>query len=318
MALLNYVFHANVTGIKDYLLKLRDFAVAQGWTEETYLTNVQWQSGSGFVAGTEDFLQLSTTGYGAQSIFIRLRAENTGTDSESEWLQMGAHKNNTFDLGSSTHPVQRDGSGNANWNTNRYTSYHPTNIPELWIFGNDKFIFSVAKHSTTICVFQMFGSIEHYDTTQTQGDIATTTSNSTLSTFKWYNASRVTPLDHTVQYVYFQNGLVATVNSGFDFYYSLSGGVNNYVRNRFYNSGRVVESPNSFSEVRTPIKQVMFLKDVAGDGLWFEMGTCWIYRYNVEGLTIGEKVTFGTEEYLCFPNPSTPNTTAGIAIKIAE
>ena len=317
MSLLPFVFHDSVTGIKDYLEKLKDFAVAQGWTQEHYLTNVQWQIG-GFVAGSEDFLQLSTTGFGGQSIFMRFRTNLDGGDTENDWLEMGAHKANTFDNASSIHPVQRDVSGASNWNSsNRFTSYHPTSIPQLWIFGNDKFIFSVAKHSTTICVFQMFGSLEHFDTTQTQGDIATCVANSASASFKWYTGNVVSPFDHTQQYIYYDNGLVAQTNHGFDFRYLLISGNSSYSLSKFATSGKIVQSPNAYSERRAPIKQRMYIKDVPGDSLWWSIGTCWIYRFNVDSLAIGEEVTFGTEKYLCFPNPSVPGTTGGFAVRVA-
>ena len=67
--------HYSVNGAKDILLKIKNFAQAQGWTVVSYLTNVQWLSdGDGtysWQSGTEDFLELLSNGYGSQALRYR-------------------------------------------------------------------------------------------------------------------------------------------------------------------------------------------------------------------------------------------------------
>ena len=107
MALLNFQFQDALTGIHDYLEKLKDFAQAQGWTVDNFIQNTQWAFDTvdyQFISGTESFLQLSSNGYGSQNLVFRFRAENTGAVGDHEWLQMGAHKATTFDHSNSTHP----------------------------------------------------------------------------------------------------------------------------------------------------------------------------------------------------------------------
>ena len=305
MALLNYQVFDNVTGIHDFVEKLKDFALAQGWTVNDFIQNTQFQSGSGFVSGNETFLQISSSGFGSQNMVFRFRAEASGTDPESETLTTGGHKTTVFS-NSGQHPVLQD-----DWNTSGgQTSYHPSSIPMVWFFGNDKFIFSVAMHSNTILTFLMFGSVNLIDTSYTEGEIIASDS----SLIKWYTGNHRFPLDGLLWAYY--NG-AGNQSAGFNQRVRVSFSANSttITTNRAFASwGKSIESNNDFSEKRAIVKPVMYFQD--SDDLWFPAGDVWLYRVYALDLPVGGEITFGSEKYLCFPNGNV-TFPFGVAVRIA-
>lgn len=308
MTVLNLTTHDAVTGIHDYVEKLKDFAVAQGWTQHDFLQNVQFQSGSGFIAGSESFLQISTTGHGSQSIFVRIRAEASGVDPLSETLTLGMHKTNTYS-NSGSHPVAQ-----GNWNGTTLspgTSYSPTSIPMLWLFGNDKVIHTVAQHSNTQVVFQSFGSLELFDSTYTDGEFACRTS-STLQ--KWYNNAQTWPLDGGISV--YVNGIEESNFFSSDVVLSYRATASTVTNGSYGHSANSLEGTNGFSERRILEKQMVSVIDT-GDGLFFPLGQTWAYRAYSADLPIGQEISFGSKKFLVFPNANNASRSIGVAFRIA-
>ena len=51
---------------------------------------------------------------------------------------------------------------------------------------------------------------------------------------------------------------------------------------------------------------------------WVHLGKAWVYRIDTEGLEIGERVKYGSEEFLCFPNGRVNERFKGFAVQIAS
>src|SRR3990172_4813489 len=99
MSLLNYVLYNDVANHHDFMLKLKDFCLAQGWTIVRFYQTIQWASIGGglfgFVAGTEDYLEVTSPGYGSQNLHFRFRMNNAGTPVNNEYLEQSAGLGNT-------------------------------------------------------------------------------------------------------------------------------------------------------------------------------------------------------------------------------
>jgi len=114
MAVLTMSILTNVVSHHEMLNQMALFAGVQGWTVQDNLQNVQWQSG-GFIAGSESFVRLNSSGNGSQTLHYRFRGEASGATADHEYIQMGAFKAGATDIdtASATHPVQRANPGGS-------------------------------------------------------------------------------------------------------------------------------------------------------------------------------------------------------------
>lgn len=313
MTVLNYRLVENVAGHHAFLSELKDFCEDYGWTVVRHLTNVQWKTTSpqSFIAGTESFLEITSVGYGGQTLHFRFRMQNAGTDAQAEWLEKRGHLGNTTLQAVSTHPVDQTGA----WDTsgNKYLSIPTGTIPAVWFFGNSKFIFVVIKCDSTYCNFLSFGSLELiYGTGETEAQWSGY-SNTTQTNRKWYDKNDECPLDKAGSNIYYNGTNKNSSDSGWDFMFTTGNGITN---GKFGTYANMVVK-NEYSDVRPLWKQMMWMKDTV-DGLWFPLGFSPVYRIWHEGLQIGEKVTYGEDEYLTFPMCRLNERQYGIAIQIAE
>lgn len=307
MTVLAYEVHANLADHHAFLEKLKDFCNSQGWTVDDFQSSVQWAwDGAKYdwLAGSESFLEVTSTGYGAQVLNFRFRTEATGADADSEWLQMGAQLGEAINTALSTHPVEQD-----DWNLYRYTSFNPTTLPTVWFFGLDaKFVLAVVKFSADYCNFLTFGSPELFDTADDEGNWAGY-SFSGLS--KWYNKNDFIPFDVDSNNIWYDANRVVTARQAINTTFTTA---NNF-GGEFAKYGRMI-TRNDYSEVRPVIKPLVYIKHVADD-LWRRLGTFPIFRIDHRGLKIGEKVTYGSEEYLTFPmNRGNDERYKGLAVRI--
>ena len=310
MSLLNWQLHHDVANHHDFILKLKDFCLAHGWTIVRFYQNIQWASIGGgqfgFVAGTEDYLEVTSPGYGSQNLHFRFRMNNTLALPNNEYLEQAALLGNTaLNTASGTHPITT-GTGQWSNNTFRWTGIPTNPLPQVWFFGNNKFILAVIKCDADYCQFVTFGSLELYDAAQTQGNFNGQTQG---GQDPWYNKGSVLPWNVNGENVYYNGARQPSANSQWSF--TITTG-DTLATGAFASYGRAVIK-NDYSEVRTPFKQISYLKDT--DTLWFALGTCWVYRINHDGLAIGEKVLYGVDEYLTFPNGRLARK-IGIAMRI--
>ena len=305
MSVLQMTTFDAVLGVDDYVEKLKDTMLAYGWTLHDFLQNVQWQNGTGFVAGDESFLQMSTTGFGSQTVFVRIRTLTDSGDVLNKNLQVGMHKTNVFSTATPTHPVLQ---GNWNTLTDSSTSYSPNSIPMLWIFGNDKFIHTVAQHNNTQVVHQTFGVMFENDPSMTEGEFCAINS-STLQ--KWYTGNQRFPMDGIVDFFY-DGQLKSTTNNGADRSFRVNG--NSTLNEDFGHSAEGLENSNDFSERRLIDSQIFYIQDT--DGQYFDHSRCDVARCFTGDLPIGHELVFGTKKYVTFPNADNAGSTIGVAVRI--
>lgn len=305
MTLLNYIYHAAPTSHKDVLSKFRTFAVVRGWSNDEYQTSVDWASG-GWVAGTSDFLQLSTNAYGTQDVIARFFFEGTGADALSENCYIKGVKPGfgTYDTATTTNPYLQDV-------YNNYGNIGNMGLPSgshigCWFFGNDKILMAVDQVTTTFCIFWWCGSIEMFDTSQDcfvcfSGAVST-------ALIKYYNADTqsgywippwmdVATISAGGPYWWDGSGRSSTDikrSSGFTHADTVSGGCS------FTKLANVVTA-NTFSGRRVLIKPTIFGK-ISSTGLWHPAGTLPLYHMVYSGLSIGEEIAYGSENYIVFPN----------------
>ena len=112
MAVLNYELHEKLADHHAMLSALKDFAVAQGWTNVFFNQNATWAHQGGgvyaFDPGAESFLILHSTGYGSQDLQYRFHGGALGTIATHEWLSMyGYVGSSAIDFNSGVHPVSQ-------------------------------------------------------------------------------------------------------------------------------------------------------------------------------------------------------------------
>lgn len=116
-----YEVYSNVAGCEDLISKLRSFALANGWSSLEYQTNVEWADSGGWqwISGTEDFLDIRSTGYGNQALRyrFRVRTDSAVTGSASDhWVNASGQLDINYSA-ISTHPLGQDRWG---WFANDY------------------------------------------------------------------------------------------------------------------------------------------------------------------------------------------------------
>ena len=312
MSLLNYQVHYNPTSHKDVLSKIRTFAVARGWTSDKYVTSKDWLWDSGnskydWLAGTSDFLQLYSNGYGTHELVYRLHWEGTGVDGLSEWGHLTGMKpgKRTTNDQIGTKPYLQDTFSGAYG----YTDSFPSGAHvALWLFGNDKFIIVVDQVSSDTLLMFYFGTIELFQEAMSTYSFCRMAQFSTTN-HKWYNMKlydywntpwdsgwNVTSGGHYLQCWWDGNSSSADrVRHNCKFTT-----IDTYSHFAFNSLPRIVRA-NSFTGKRVLLKPTVFGQR-RSDNVWMPIGTFPIYRIECSGLQIGEKVTYGSEEYLVFPN----------------
>lgn len=302
MTVLAETIKTNLATHHTFLLELKNFAQAQGWTVTDFRTNVQWAlSGPtyDFLAGSESFLELDSTGHGSQALKFRFRTEAAGTDANNEWLQMGAFKSGEsgFDVNSATHPVERVSNGNSNWNPHRYTGLKPTSIPRVFYYGNNKFIFCAIELTSTFLEFLSFGSIELDDTADDEGNWAGYINTST-SGREWYNQVQSTPLDERGDNILYDGGAKGFNDSAFNVQFT-QGQPHTTLTGDWFRYGTIIHQ-NGYSNVRALQKPGVFIKHNS-DAKWRFLGNIPVYRINSSNIAIGEEITYGAQKFRVFP-----------------
>jgi len=321
---MSYEKHYNVTSHKDLLGKLRVFAVAQGWVQDDYQTNVEWADDGGWdwQTGTSDFLQLSSTGNGLQDIIVRFLFEGTGVDPLAEECYVrGIYPGYGTPAAISTNPVdQNDYSGTVYI---RATSLPSGTIPTLWLFGSEKYILVIAEVTAGIVLSWYFGSIDLFDSTETQGLMVRPCCIGSGETHvpKWNNMASwpyLWELPFYMQYGSYQPPYTYWESSQLE--------NDNHIRTNCsftsadavgVSGGPRLESAvclNTFSGKRPLIKPLMYFKDPVTE-FWHPIGTYPIYCIEFSGLTVGQELLYGSEKYLAFPNIDI-NRKYGIAVRV--
>lgn len=291
MSILNYELHLGVSSPQDFLLKLKEFCFSQGWTIDVYENDRGWQNGTGFISGGgsgQDYLFVSSSGHGSQNLIFRMATRKVIAN--SNFVEIGGFLDTTYATNTATKPhLQTD-----KWNANTLAIGLPDGANlKTWFFGNEKAIHAVNQIENDYVEHMYFGSVELFDTTDTQGYFCGYTR--TATTTEWFDKTAHPPYDRTDRNIYHGSAVKAALDSGVNFVCNSSSVVND----KFY-SYKDILSTNPWSSIRPLQKQIYFVEDLT-DGVWFPLGQTFCYRLDVTGLNIGQSYFFGAEEYLVFP-----------------
>ena len=333
MTLVNYAYHTNVTDSKDWLAKLRTFAIAQGWDGNDYRTNVEWDVAypyTGWLAGDGDFLQLTSTCYGScDKAVYRFYAENQ--DASEDLLHHCAHTTNVYDAAVSTWPV-RAWYGGQNcwaadddyWGTSMPSSDH--GIDKMWLFGNQYYIYVVCQFDDYLMPTWHFGSIDLYPEHQSRTDCAfygssnwqfDIDSDSQTGDWSWALRARyrwgpgllfgfpyiLYGTDRPNDVVYFSGQGQNWDDEGASYSYWPEFAGSSFTsrkENGAYNFCKNVLEVTGYSAKRLGFRVDFFAKDTdAGDIV--PLGKTPFYVIPFNGMSPGESVTYDGKTYLCFP-----------------
>lgn len=314
MSVLNYEIWNDLADGKAVLAKLKDFAVAQGWTNAEYQTSKAWTNTGGGVygwtAGTEDFLILTSAGFGAQSLQFRIRVFPTSGDALDNTFEIQGHKGATTYGTDSVHPIVKTATV---WTINRpWHSLPSSTIPVTWLFGNSKFLMVICKVDDQYTVCIPFGSPDLVDPAETECDFLPWQSSTYGSTQKWYNHNMTIPFDlATTDVIYFDGARKGSTGSVNFVLTNTTGNVTNF---KFGSYGLGVRQ-NNYSLIRPIFKQKIWVQK-ASDSRYRMVGTSWVYRVWTEGIAIGQKIKYGSDEYLFFPSGDSLVSKIGIAVRI--
>lgn len=324
--LLNEQIHYSVNGSKDMLDKLRQFAIAQGWTADYYETNKEWDSVTpyGWKSGSKDHLQLFSSGYGNQNMIYRFRTYNrtSGQDLFDFRSVEPSSRNHSLvtaspleqDVWNIGFPFYYSEMGEIDYNRIRRFSL-PDGTFDLYLYGNEKVIFVIAKVSTTTLITFTFGTFDLFrdwqSTTELNylmwpqwyyGDHISTWSNILNNKDDWkgpYGAiSDIVFVEAKYQLIYWEAaGRPSThlCSSYGPLANSAINGVPGY-----FNKALNTLVYNSFTNKRVAFNATFFIKNDTTNA-WYPLGLSPMAYVNGLNLEIGDQIDFGSETYRCFP-----------------
>lgn len=323
-----YQKFTNVNGGNDILSKLYTFAVAQGWTATYYETGKAWREDSGdpgtyiFSAtegGTlEDHLQLVSSGYGSQNLVYRFRVENYSINDDRVHFSAIDPTNSAIDDTIATQPDDQENWQNYNYS---YISTPNSTFPEMILVGNSKVIMVFLRVTSFVSLMFAFGTYELVPEWRDTDELNIHYAPANASGYPWTN---LTNPDYTgISYYYgiFSQNYTeawwegaATAGGLYRNLYPANQIQYNDIWNTRWIDGEVLCAANGFSGFRTMVSSPVFVQNSSDDS-WNHVGNLPVYRIKWNGLSYGEIITRGSDNYLCIPNFYTTSE-FGAAIKV--
>lgn len=339
MTLLNYVTYEGVTA-KQILDYLRQFLNAQGWTQKEYFTDRGWDA-SGWIAGTRDFLDMYSKGFGSFNIRARFAAgpDVSGGD-DAFWFKIINPNNQEYSIGTSTHPVWQNSKlpdaleGLNSMGRSNYTATNtaglislPISLEKVWIVGDYRFLAMHFKISDDLVFSFAMGLPDLYVDFRS---VWTKCHDFVCcwhgQKFNGYNSPEIWSTDPadlegtgylferggTYQYTGFYDNAqrnYGTFKCG-TYRYDWDGTVNNDL----IGHASMVHRLNYADNDRILLKQYYFYNN---GGVYYILGESPGYIVNSAGLEIGSIITKGSKEYLIFPVFHRTQASLGVAYRIA-
>jgi hypothetical protein len=309
---LNYQVFNDVVSASDMLTKFIAFAVANGWTMTSSVSDLGWTSTGGGNYGFalsspgERNIELQALDYGGMTETIRFRLMNTASIvSDNQNIVVGILEytdGNMFCTKSSIQPVIMAATGGGITTKPAYHSQtmavKATNIPAVWFFGNSKVLYIAIKYSANYSNIYGFGCLEMFDQTQKHG---------------WFNfINRIDGTTWAAQYADingYNSMMLQATRPGTSLETMQEGG---WILKDFYaNKTQIVGTSftfygsnlnqNLFSEIRPAIHH-FYHENIDGTGVWRPFAKSWYVKINTKGLLIGEQIKYGAEKYITFPH----------------
>lgn len=311
LPILTYTREATINDGYDLLVKLESFASGLGWTTEIQHDKDWTDTGGGvygWTAGSYDFLEIKSTGYGSHNLVYRFRWEPVTPSTRGDLFYSLIDPNNpTYDT-SSTWPHLQD-------RVNTTTAYARGSFPDgafadgAYFFGNARFIAVLSGLYTTAVASFCVGLPELLPELQIEPEISflfpqqyyptasaayywdSLTSNAsnwqglwgypaTGSVFQWYKESVNSSVSNNV-----------TTNIISEFSSTPAGDFNNL---------EYLVKYNTFSDKRVGAQPTVILKN-ASTGQWFPAGQMPFIIIPYAGLSIASEITYGSDTYRAFP-----------------
>ncbi len=349
MTLVNYAYHAAVTDSKDWLSKLRDFAIAQGWDGTDYQTSVTWDEISpytGWIAGSGDFLQLTSTCYGScDKAVYRFYAFNYAANEDI--LYNTAHTTDSYSTNTATWPTSSSNSlCQDRWGA--YDNQHFTSMPssvhgidKAWFFGNGNYIYAVAQYDDYLIPTWHIGTIDLYSDYQSRTDCAFCgwsmwngdplgrvwdqheedrwfcglLPSYSLSTVELYAQFDAVYFSGQAQNRYYEGAAYSWWHQG-GLYYDPGSSAREQRELGRYNFCKNVIRTHGPNARRIAFKPDFFARDVEGNGDIVPLGKVPFYIIPFNGLAPGDTITENGYTYMCFPFTFT-YVNRGFAFRIA-
>jgi len=310
--------HFNVLTHQEWLSRLKTFMQNQGWTIVRHLENVQWQAGTGFVAGTEFFLEVNSNGFGNQTLHFRLRLTDNTTENKRLRIEIG-YGDTTLDTPSSQHPVNRFFKPGTGFTTPLSGSQIETFVsalamPQVYYFGfGQKYVASVIVLDTQKAHLIHFGTLDVHDLNSDYGAFSVDE-----GVLNW----QTTDVDNVLGIGSFQSFRMPDgTNGGFGNNKYATEDSNDPHREKMsieaFNGGGIgdIVIQNKFSELTPQARNHHYVEDPV-DSRWYFFARDWCYRVNVIGKPIGHRFKISTEEYISFPNFDVNQSKYGYAFRV--
>lgn len=314
VSILTYTREVTINDGYDLLVKLEEVASALGWTTDIQ-HDVLWEDQGGGVygwsAGTGDYLEIKSAGYGAQNLVYRFWWTVTASGTRGDLYYSLIDPNNpTYSTASSANPYLQN-------RINTDSQWYKTSVPDgaftdgAYFFGNERFIVVICGlYADALSAFAV-GIPDLLPEFFTEPDISFLfpAQNFLLnnSTYYW-DSLKSNPtvwkgpfgyLDQSTVYNRYQ----ATVGCG-----PSSGGVaasvftnQNVLPSGDFAQLRYLVRYNAFSDKRIGAQPTIFLKDSV-TGQWYPCGVLPVLLLPYSGLALGGEITYGADTYRAFPN----------------
>lgn len=312
---LTYTREATINDGYDLLVKLESFASGLGWTTEIQHDKAWTDTGGGvygWTAGSYDFLELKSAGYGPQNLVFRFLWNPVTPSTRGDLSYSLIDPNNpTYSTASAVYPHLQD-------QVNTTNTYDHMSLPDAafadgaYFFGNSRFIAVMIGLYTDLVASFAFGLPDLLPELRIEPEIS----------FFWpgqyyFSASTTYYWDYiktASNYLYWKGlwGYPATVGV-YQWYQAKvnSAATNNVTTNLIMNNDtaptgdftnlQYLVKYNSFSDKRIGAQPTVFLKDTVS-GQWFPCGVMPFIMIPYSGLSIAGTLTYGSDTYRTFPS----------------
>lgn len=293
--------HNSPSGAKDALDKIRQFALSLGWTVD------YWSTTDG--GGSDYYLQIWSPGYVANELCYRFYVTNV--DVQEDTLSLRAVvPTKRWDQSNKIASTTTTWGGNA-------TSYYNVSLPTgtftaLYLYGSKRFISAILHVDPIAVITIQVGTWDLYPSWWYYGPgpnfFFSPQTWAASSDFKWYNITSnpsywnppmTQRLSSSVGYnLWWEGAKRDTTNYGCNFRPTSTVAIGSEVGE--FNKMTGVLRYNAYTGKRMAMQSTFFARNPSL-GVWYPLGVspfAWVYG---NGLTIGEIIKFGSDEYRCFP-----------------
>jgi hypothetical protein len=312
VSVLTYTRDSTIADTEDLLVQLEAFASGLGWTTDLQQSKVWADQGGGvygWSAGDETYLELRSSGYGAQTLVYRFRWDITAAGTRGTLDYRGIDPTNATSDTSSTHPAYQN-------DYNNQTYYNRMSCPDgayadgVYFFGNARFIaVFMGFYADAVAAFA-FGLPDLNPDLQTEAEISFIWGGqyfpSLSATYYWdsmkSNKAQWRQFNYYSSQRYAIQWYQQAIEGGrsYDYTTNLWLGASGSPDGEFHELTELLKY-NSFSDKRIGAQPTIILKN-QGTGQWFPAGRLPLILVPYTGLAQGNEISYGAETFRVFPD----------------